>query len=192
MSQRVIAGSAKGRRLKMVPGDSTRAILDRVKESLFNILGSWVVDSIWLDLFAGTGAVGIEALSRGADYCLFIDLNKAAIRTIQDNLASTHLDEGAEVLQISAFDFLRRTPGEDDPFEFIYIAPPQYKGWWRSALELIDEQPDWLFPEGQVIVQIDPREYEDVNLKHLDLYDQRVYGKTMLCFYERRSEEDES
>ena len=76
---RVIAGKARGRKLKMVPGDTTRPVRDIVKESLFNILGDWVRDSRWLDVFAGTGAIGIEALSRGAEYCLFLDSARAAV-----------------------------------------------------------------------------------------------------------------
>jgi 16S rRNA (guanine(966)-N(2))-methyltransferase RsmD len=82
----VIAGTAKGRKLKMVPGDSTRPIMDRAKEALFNILGARVRGCSFLDLFAGTGSVGIEALSRGAERVLFVDNNRLAIRTIRENL----------------------------------------------------------------------------------------------------------
>src|SRR5512142_3045504 len=87
LTLRVIAGSAKGRKLKSVPGDTTRPITDRVKEALFNIIGGDVIDSRWWDLFAGTGAVGIEALSRGAAYARFTDLNRAPVETVKSNLA---------------------------------------------------------------------------------------------------------
>lgn len=184
MSLRVIAGKAKGRKLKSVPGDSTRPILDRIKENLFNILGTWVEGSIWLDLFAGTGSVGIEALSRGAASCVFLDSSRHAIHTIYENLRITGLGEGAEVRREDAFVFLGNDPG-DEGFEVIFIAPPQYKGMWRKALELLDARPEWLLPDGIAITQIDPREYEEVPLKHLELYDQRRYGNTLLCFYER-------
>ncbi len=83
---RVIAGSAKGHKLQMVPGDSTRPITDRTKEALFSILGDRLVDARVLDLFAGTGAVGIEALSRGSAFALFIDRNRKAVQIIQANL----------------------------------------------------------------------------------------------------------
>lgn len=82
MPIRVISGSAKGRRLKLVPGDSTRPVMDRVKEALFNIIGRDVQDSTWLDLFAGTGSIGIEALSRGGSKAVFVELAKPAIQTI--------------------------------------------------------------------------------------------------------------
>lgn len=188
MAIRVIAGKAKGRRLKLVPGDSTRPVMDRVKESLFNILGEWVRGSRWLDLFAGTGSVGIEALSRGASSCLFLDLSREAIRTIHENLTLTGLEAGAEVQRADALAFLDGLPGPDDRFEVIYIAPPQYKAMWRQALEKIDAHADWLEPDGIAIVQIDPREYEVVLLTNLKLYDERHYGNTMLCFYERPEE----
>ena len=88
MPARVISGTAKGRRLKLVPGDTTRPIMDRVKESLFNILGD-VQGMRWLDLYAGTGQVGIEALSRGAAEVVFVDKARADVRTDRDNLTHT-------------------------------------------------------------------------------------------------------
>ncbi|MCB9422896.1 MAG: 16S rRNA (guanine(966)-N(2))-methyltransferase RsmD [Ardenticatenaceae bacterium] len=181
---RVISGSAKGRKLKLVPGDSTRPIMDRVKENLFNIIGSWVVGTRWLDLFAGTGQVGIEALSRGAAEVVFIDTIRVAIKIIEANLRHTRLTAGAEIVQTDAFDYLRRQ--RIRPFDVIYVAPPQYKGIWREVMELLDERPSALLTEdGIVVVQIDPREYETLDLQNLALYDQRRYGSTQLCFYEQ-------
>jgi 16S rRNA (guanine(966)-N(2))-methyltransferase RsmD len=188
MSLRVITGSAKGRKLKLVPGESTRPIMDRVKEALFSILGASVVDSRWLDLFAGTGSVGIEALSRGADYCLFLDTNMRAIRTAQDNLAHTRLDERAEVRRADAFAYLSKDSPPGVAFDVIYIAPPQYIDMWSRALLAIDARPNWLVPDGLAIAQLDPKEYEPLSLNTLELFDQRKYGNTMLCFYERPGE----
>lgn len=185
MSIRVIAGKAKGRRLKTVPGDTTRPVMDRVKESLFNILGADVKGSRWLDLFGGTGSVGIEALSRGAAYCLFLDTSRAAIATIHDNLRITGLEADAEVRRTDAFVFLNHPPAKGEGFEVIYIAPPQYNELWRRALEVIDARPDWLLPDGIAVAQIDPKEYEDLPLHNLRLDDRRRYGNTLLCFYER-------
>ena len=103
---RVISGSAKGRKLGSVPGDSTRPITDRVKESLFNIIGAEIQNSTFLDLFAGTGSVGIEALSRGAEAAVFVDLNRRAIKTVRANLKLTQLADRAQVIQGNAFSFL--------------------------------------------------------------------------------------
>ncbi|KAA3664066.1 MAG: 16S rRNA (guanine(966)-N(2))-methyltransferase RsmD [Chloroflexi bacterium] len=180
---RVISGTAKGRRLKKVPGDSTRPILDRVKESLFNILWDEVEGSRWLDLFAGTGQVGIEALSRGAAEVVFIDNVKAAIRTIDANLQNTRLANSATVLMTDAFAYLNGKPKR--PFDIIYVAPPQYKDIWIQIMQALDERyGDFLTADGIIIVQIDPREYEALSLNNLHLYRDRKYGNTILCFYE--------
>ncbi|MEM7111267.1 MAG: 16S rRNA (guanine(966)-N(2))-methyltransferase RsmD [Chloroflexota bacterium] len=183
ISMRVISGFARGTRLKKVPGDSTRPIMDRVKENLFNIIGLFVRDTRWLDLFAGTGQVGIEALSRGAAEVVFTDNVRAAIRTIHANLKTTRLADKAKVVQVDAFAFLRGR--QERPFDLIYIAPPQYKEMWLDALKIVDQDAKRLLTdEGMVVVQIDPKEYEEASLTSLSLTDQRRYGNTMLCFYE--------
>jgi 16S rRNA (guanine(966)-N(2))-methyltransferase RsmD len=179
---RVISGSAKGRILKAAPGEGTRPITDRVKESLFNILGADIRDARFLDLFAGTGGVGIEALSRGAKEAVFVEQGRVALETIRANLAMTKLADRARVIRADVFSFLSGAPGE--PFDYIYIAPPQYKGLWADTLRAIDANPAWLSEDSEIIVQIDPREFEPVSLSHLVLVDQRKYGSTLLCFYE--------
>lgn len=180
---RVISGRARGRKLKKVPGDSTRPIMDRVKENLFNILGPSVAGTRWLDLFAGTGQVGIEALSRGAAECVFIDNVYAAIRTIRANLQITGLAKGAQVVKTDAFKYLAASPSH--PFDVIYVAPPQYQGMWADVMQVLDKRPSaYLTAKGIVIVQIDPKEYQELDLDHLALYDRRRYGNTELCFYE--------
>lgn len=178
---RVIAGTARGRRLRPVPGDSTRPITDRVKENLFNIIGSHIVGSTFLDLFAGTGGVGIEALSRGAAYVRFLDLDRRAIKTIRENLEITGLADSAEVLQRDALAVLMGKP--DRPYDFIFIAPPQYKGLWIDALRRIDSQPGWLQADGWAIAQIDPKEDQPLEFEALELFDERRYGNTQLNFY---------
>lgn len=179
----MIAGSAKGRRLKLVPGDGTRPIMDRVKESLFNIIGPGIQQATFLDLFGGTGSVGIEALSRGAAEATFLDWGKAAVDTMKANLATAGVAERARVLRGDALAYLKEGPGRS--FDFIYIAPPQYAGLWIKALRLVDAAPEMLNPDGWAIVQIDPKEYAEQTLANLTLIDQRKYGSTLLCFYER-------
>lgn len=182
---RVISGIAKGKKLKAVPGDTTRPITDRTKEALFNILGDWIIEARILDLFGGTGAVGIEALSRGAAHVTFIDKSSAATRTIGENLRTTNLAERAYVKRADAIKFLKQPP-DGQPFDLLYIAPPQYKSMWAEAITLIDQNPEtWLLPDGAVIAQIHPVEYRELTLHHLVLYDKRKYGSTLLCFYEQ-------
>ena len=159
---RVIAGKAGGLRLKSVPGDATRPITDRSKESLFNILSTDIIGSNFLDLFAGTGSVGIEALSRGANFARFVDKQRLAVETVRANIKTTRLTESAEVLHMDAFSLLERN--SDRAFDYIFIAPPQYKKIWIKALTKLDDRPDWLSDGAWVIVQIHPIEYEKLEL----------------------------
>jgi 16S rRNA (guanine(966)-N(2))-methyltransferase RsmD len=180
---RVIAGSAKGIQLQAVPGKGTRPISDRVKEALFNILGDEIVDARVLDLFAGTGSVGIEALSRGASHAVFVEHRSKAANTIRSNLHRTKLQSRGEIVRADVFRYLARGTR---PFDIIYIAPPQYEGLWRDTLLTLEDHPDWLAPGGLAIVQIFPKELEPLDLRKLQLVDQRKYGSTLLCFYENR------
>jgi 16S rRNA (guanine(966)-N(2))-methyltransferase RsmD len=177
---RVIAGKAKGRKLKSVPGGGTRPITDRAKEALFNIFQDDIVGSRFLDLFAGTGQVGIEALSRAAKEAVFVERASVALRTIRSNLEHTELSEKARVVRADVFEFLRRDPS---PFDYVYVAPPQYREMWSATLIALDTQPGWLAADGWVIVQINPREYQELQLENLRQFDQRRYGGVMLCFY---------
>lgn len=183
---RIISGTARGIRLNAVPGDITRPITDRVKEALFNIIGIDIVDASWLDLFAGTGSVGIEALSRGAKYVRMNDLHRQAIATIRSNLTLTKLEKRASLSQRDALEILRSKP--DFNFDYIYIAPPQYKGLWVKALQALDANIGWLSDESWTIVQIDPVEYEPILLQNLVVFDQRRYGSTLLVFYQPASQ----
>ncbi len=184
---RVIAGEAKGRRLKSVPGDGTRPITDRAKAALFDIIGGDVIDCRFLDLFAGTGQVGIEALSRGAAKAVLVERAGGALRTIRHNLAYTQLEARARAVRADVFDFISVPPAED--FDYIYVAPPQYQGLWAETLRALDARPGWMSDDAWVIAQIHPREYEALALEHLDLFDQRTYGSVMICFYVVRQNE---
>ena len=177
----MISGSAKGIQLQAVPGSGTRPITDRVKEAVFNILGDAIVNAQVLDLFAGTGSVGIEALSRGAEQAVFVERHPKAIATIRTNLRRTALRADAHVVKADVFKFLART---SQPFDLIYIAPPQYQALWSKTLLALDAAPGWLDPGGLVIVQIFPKEFEPLSLTSLRLSEQRKYGSTLLCFYE--------
>ena len=178
---RVIAGSAKSRRLESVPGKGTRPITDRAKEALFSILGHSIVDARVLDLFGGTGAVGIEALSRGAAEAVFVERSPKALKVIGRNLQNTQLADQARVIRGDAFKVLRRP--DLTPFDLIYVAPPQYEGLWLQALSQLDARPELLTPDGEVIVQIHPKEYEEPALEHLERVDTRRYGSVQLDFY---------
>ena len=187
---RIIGGKARGRRIRSVPGETTRPITDKVREALFNIIGPDIQGATVLDLFAGTGSVGIEALSRGAKYVCFVDLNWQPIATIRDNIKSTGLIDGGEVIRSDAIAFLGHPP--NNKFDYIFIAPPQYKKIWSRALLSLDSHIEWLSDDAWVIVQIHPIEYEPIGqgFKIINLFefDQRNYGSTLLVFYRRSVE----
>ena len=121
---RVVAGSARGKKLLVVPGRGTRPILDRVKTSLFDILRGRLPGLRVLDLFAGSGGVGIEALSQGAGYCTSFEVGHKALVTIKRNLATTGFSDCADVRHRDAFEYLR---GTKRSFDLIDITPPQRK-----------------------------------------------------------------
>lgn len=178
---RVIAGVARGRRIRAVPGETTRPISDRAKEALFSIIGPDICESTFLDLFGGTGSAGVEALSRGAERAVFLDTGREAIKTIQANLSTTGLSQHAEVLRYDALTYLAQEPRNG--FDYVYIAPPQFQGLWVDALELLDKYPGWVKQDGWVIAQIHPTEFIELTSVKLRLFDQRRYGNTLLCFY---------
>lgn len=190
---RVVGGSARGKPLLVVPGKGTRPILDRVKTALFDILRPRIDGVRVLDLFAGSGSVGIEALSQGAAHCTFIDLGREAIATIKKNLDSTGFAAKATVRQTNGLEFLKTATGA---FDLIYIAPPQYKNLWVETMQLLAARPELLTPPspddedtdetaGLAIVQMDPREYQSLELGDLREIRQKRYGNTLLVFFER-------
>lgn len=186
----VIGGRVGGFNLKSVPGGITRPVMAKVKEAVFNIVAPYVVGSHWLDMFAGTGSVGIEALSRGAEFVRFADIHAAAVKTIQENLAHTGLTDQAEVWHTDAYRMLEKAP--DRQFDFIYIAPPQYQELWIKAVQTVDRQIGWCREDTWVIVQIDPVEYQALELENLLLFDRREYGSTEIVFYIPDSKGDDS
>ena len=173
---RIIGGKAKGLRIRSVPGETTRPITDKVREALFNIIGPDIIGASLLDLFAGTGSVGIEALSRGAKYVCFIERNKRPFGIIRENLRSTDLHKGAEVIQGDAFSYLERNAKQR--FDYVYIAPPQYKEMWIRALLSLDKNLELLSNDAWVIVQIHPIEYKSIGdelaIRNLVEFDQML------------------
>ena len=138
---RIVGGDAKGRRLKHPKTAGTRPVIDRVKTALFDILGERVVDTRFLDLFAGTGAVGLEALSRGAAQATFIELSQQVVAVLRENLRTTGLAEHAEVIRGDAFRFLDLAAAQGKRYDMVYIAPPQFHQMAAQALAQLERVP---------------------------------------------------
>jgi len=157
---RVIAGSLKGLRLKSIPGDQTRPITDRVKENLFNIIGNDIIDSSFLDAFAGTGSVGIEAYSRGSKFIQFIEKNKKSYSILNKNLEYISNQNAFSSINADTFIFLRNF--SSSKFDYIFIAPPQYHRLWMKSLKIIDVNKDLLSDNGWIICAISHFHHIDI------------------------------
>jgi 16S rRNA (guanine966-N2)-methyltransferase len=148
---RVIAGSAKGVRLARVPR-GVRPVSDRAREGLFSSIGPDVPGSIVLDLYAGTGALGIEALSRGADAAVFVERSEAAVAVVRSNLAKTHLGERASVVRRDAASFVMNDDTSTGPFDLVTLDPPYDLGAPELDRVLAALAERWLAGRGSIVV----------------------------------------
>lgn len=179
---RVITGSAKGRTLKTVKGREVRPTADRVKGSLFNVIGPRVVDADFLDLFAGSGAVGIEALSRGANFCVFVELMTPHLRIVEANLKDTELIDRAELLRRDARAALLDFVARGRRFDLIFVDPPYGKELVPAALELIGAN-DLLKEDGWVICEHHHKDPIPPAAGGLVKFREIVFGETVLSIY---------
>jgi 16S rRNA (guanine966-N2)-methyltransferase len=147
---RVVSGICKGRALKAVPGSSTRPTTDKVKEALFNMIGPYFDGGIGLDLFAGSGGLGLEAISRGLEKVIFIDREAKAIQTIHENIKACHFENHVEVYRNDASRALNALIKREMIFDFIFLDPPYKKQQLISLMEKIDEHS--LLQNGGIIV----------------------------------------
>ena len=152
---RVIAGKARRLQLKTLPGDQTRPTTDRIKETLFNMLSFEVEGSSFLDLFAGSGAIGIEALSRGADRAVFVENNRKALTCIRENLAHTKLEKDAELLGRDALSAISHLNLKGVPFDIIFMDPPYGKLLEKDVLFSLKDHPSLLHEDTLIIVESD-------------------------------------
>lgn len=183
---RVISGTAKGTILYTLEGSNTRPTLDRVKEALFNIIQNDIADAEVLDLFSGSGALAIEALSRGAKSAVLCDNSKQAIQIIQKNIDKTHLKEKATIIKDDyqkALEFLKNK----FRFDFIFLDPPYAGDMIKKAIAEI-MQYDLLKEDGNIIIETDEdkRILEEIKDMNVNVYDLRKYGRVKLIFLNRK------
>lgn len=180
---RVISGKARGTKLSSIESLSTRPTLDRVKESLFNIIQNNLKGGVVLDLFAGSGQLGIEALSRGADKAYLCDINRDAVKMIKQNLEKTKLKDKAVVIN-EDYKKALRTLNTNEKFDIIFIDPP-YKEDIAvdSIIDIIHESR--LKENGIMIIETDEieRDLREINkIENIKIIDQRKYGRASLIF----------
>ncbi|KUO70071.1 MAG: hypothetical protein APF77_24680 [Clostridia bacterium BRH_c25] len=179
---RVIAGEFGGRRLDPIEGTDIRPTSDKVKESLFNILGDTVIDSIFLDLFGGTGGIGIEALSRGAKHVVFIDTSIKSIKVLKGNLKNLNVEDNVEVFHTDYSTAIGKLHKYNKQFDIIFIDPPYSVGMAKAALEELDKNPI-IAQSGLVIVEHDSRDDMPQRVGKLHMCRIKQYGNTTLSFY---------
>lgn len=183
---RVISGRLRGKRLTSLEGENTRPTLDRIKEAVFNIIQFRMQDSKILDLFAGSGGLGIEALSRGANEAIFSDNSIEAIKIINKNIEDTKLANQATVINKDYLLTLRKLKQEDYRFDIIFIDPP-YKSDFaiKSVLEIT--RLDLLEEDGIIIVETDNGEVQEqvLKIRNIKVQDIRKYGRVLVIFIGR-------
>lgn len=178
---RIIGGKAKGTKLNTLEGQNTRPTLDRVKESVFNIIQKEIPDCLFLDLFSGSGAIGLEAISRGAKKAILCDQSKSAIQVIQKNVEKTHCREQTEIYLMD-FETLLKTKIKEQQ-DIIYIDPPYDTDYAIKSLKLIVEK-DLIKEESLIIIETDQKEkiMKQLETIEIEIVDTRKYGRAHLIF----------
>lgn len=179
---RVISGTARGISLKAPEGMGTRPTTDRVKENLFNVIQREIRDKVVLDLFSGSGALSIEALSRGALEAVLVEPDKKCYTVISDNLKRTRLSERARILQMDAGSALRQLQREGGKFDLVFMDPPYQKGWVPITLkQLIESQV--LNPGAMVVAEHEDTDAVPEEIGSLQRIHEKKYGRTALSIY---------
>lgn len=179
---RVISGKVRGLKLNTPKNEDVRPTTDRVKESLFNIINPYIMESSILDLFAGTGSLGIECLSRGAKKCVFVDISKESIAIVKSNIKKARVENESVVLNLDFKDAVNKLKIQKSKFDVIFMDPPYYKNMFIDALEKIDNA-DLLDEDGIIVVEHDSKDEFPENIGRLEKFKAKKYGNTTLTFY---------
>ena len=182
---RIIAGEYRSRIIKSVKSNNTRPTSDKIKEAIFSRVGPYFDGGVMLDLFAGSGSMGLEAISRGMSYCYFADISEDAIRVIYDNIHSLKVGEQCTVWKLDFVQVLRKCMTLDLRFDLIYIDPPYQKQDLKVILETICAF-DLLNQNGLVIVESLKEEQFDDTIKTLVKEKESEYGITKVTYFRRK------
>ena len=183
---RVIAGSARRTQLKTLEGMDTRPTTDRIKETLFNMIAPYLYDSIFLDLFAGSGGIGIEALSRGAMEAVFVEKNPKAMACVKENLQKTHFERKGMTMQMDVMTALYKLEGEKQ-FDYIFMDPPYRKMLEKQVLEYLSES-TILSQDAVVIVESSlDTEFSYVEELGFSVIKEKIYKTNKHIFLEREA-----
>lgn len=179
---RVISGKARGLKLNAPKNDDVRPTTDRVKESLFNMINSYIMDSDVLDLFAGTGSLGIECLSRGSNKCIFVDNSKESINIVKSNIKKARVESESTILNLDFKSAINSLGLKNEKFDIIFMDPPYYKNMFSDALGSIDNK-NLLKEDGIIVVEHDTKDKFPDNIGRLYKTRDKKYGNTTITFY---------
>ena len=185
---RIIGGKMRGTKLQTLEGfETTRPTLDRVKESLFNIISMKLIESEVLDLFSGSGALGLEAISRGANKAYLCDISPKAINVIKQNVEKTRCKDSVMVLNkkhIQALEFFKQS---NKKFDIVFLDPPYETEFAEQSTEYIIDN-NLLNEQGIIIIETDNEEklIKGLNVEKVEIYDTRKYGRVSLIFLKRK------
>jgi 16S rRNA (guanine966-N2)-methyltransferase len=186
---RVIAGIHKGRQLKAVPGKNTRPTTDKVKEAVFQIMGPFFQGGQALDLFAGSGSLGIEALSRGMDFCVFVDKHPKAIQTIRENTSMLKLEAQIEIFRAEAYRAISAAAKRGLKFDLIFLDPPYSKFSYPELLDTIKKE-NILNKDGIIYCEHDTNDILPEKVTGLTMVKQAHYGGTIgVSIYQQNDKE---
>lgn len=180
---RIISGSSRGLKLVSPEGTDTRPTLDRVKEAVFSMLLPYIYDSVVLDLFAGSGAMGIEALSRGAKMAVFVDCSEDAAKCIKTNVNNARMGDKASVILSDSCDYLRDTK---EKFDIVFIDPPYTADLYNRSLELIAEH-NILNQDAIIVVEWDYESGFDSLCPAFEIIKEKKYGRVGISVLKRRN-----
>ncbi|MBU3180402.1 16S rRNA (guanine(966)-N(2))-methyltransferase RsmD [Clostridium psychrophilum] len=180
---RIIAGNARGRKILSPVGMGTRPTLDRIKESIFNIIQNRTRNAVVVDMFSGTGSLGLEAASRGASMCYLIDMGDTTFEMLQKNVDNLKFNKKCKCLKGDTYKYMEQFANEGIVFDIIFIDPPYAKDMIPPAIEIIASN-NLLSKDGIIVCKIDSSEeiYKGNSIIHLS--DSRKYGNTTVLFYE--------
>lgn len=178
---RIISGTARGTKLNTLEGQATRPTLDRVKESIFNIIQNEITDSVFLDLFSGSGAIGLEAASRGAQKVILCDNSKEAIKIINKNIEKTHLQEKVKVYNLDYKTLISTKLKEK--LDIIYIDPPYNSDFAIKSVEFIINR-KLVNENSSIIIETDEEEkiLKELEKQQIEIKDKRKYGRATIIF----------
>ncbi len=179
---RVISGKVRGLKLNAPKNDDVRPTTDRVKETLFNMINSYIMDSDILDLFAGTGSLGIECLSRGANKCVFVDSSKESINIVKSNIKKARVENESTVLNIDFKGAIKSLSLKNQQFDVIFMDPPYYKNMFSDALNAVDSN-NLLKEDGIIVVEHDTADEFPEEIGRLYKTKDKKMGNTTMTFY---------